>query len=89
MDAAQARRESRLGLNRYSGSSRPGMLSLGWGGSVRSVAAGLGVELERVYEVHERLPLAEDVENGMGLFKAGTAPTPSPIGPWQPEQLST
>lgn len=51
---------------------QPGMLSLGWGGSVRSVAAGLGVELERVYEVHERLPLARDVENGMGLFRAGT-----------------
>ena len=51
---------------------RPGMLSLGLGGSVRSVAAGLGVELERVYEVHERLPLESDVENGMGLFSAGT-----------------
>lgn len=51
---------------------QPGMLSLGWGGSVRSVAAGLGVELERVYEVHERLPLSADVENGMGVFKAGT-----------------
>jgi 4-hydroxy-tetrahydrodipicolinate reductase len=48
------------------------MLSLGWGGSVRSVAAGLGVELEKVYEVHERLPLETDVENTMGLFKAGT-----------------
>jgi 4-hydroxy-tetrahydrodipicolinate reductase len=51
---------------------RPGMLSLGWGGSVRSVAAGLGVELEKVYEIHERLPLAEDIENGMGKFEAGT-----------------
>lgn len=51
---------------------QPGMLSLGWGGSVRSVAAGLGVEVERVYEVHERLPLQQDVENAMGLFKAGT-----------------
>lgn len=51
---------------------RPGMLSLGWGGSVRSVAAGLGVALEKVYEVHERLPLETDVENTMGLFKAGT-----------------
>jgi 4-hydroxy-tetrahydrodipicolinate reductase len=49
-----------------------GMLSLGWGGSVWSVAAGLGVTLERVYEVHERLPLAEDVSNAMGTFKAGT-----------------
>lgn len=50
----------------------PGMLSLGWGGSVRSVAAGLGVELDKVYEVHERLPLDNDIENGMGIFKKGT-----------------
>ncbi len=49
-----------------------GMLSLGWGGAVYSVAAGLGVTLDKVYEVHERLPLELDVENGMGLFKAGT-----------------
>lgn len=50
----------------------PGMLSLAWGGSVRSVAAGLGVELERVYEVHERLPLERDTENAMGRFEKGT-----------------
>jgi 4-hydroxy-tetrahydrodipicolinate reductase len=50
----------------------PGALALGWGGAVRSVAAGLGVTLDKVYEVHERLPLAIDVHNGMGLFKAGT-----------------
>ncbi len=50
----------------------PGVLSMAWGGSVRSVAAGLGVELERVYEVHERLPLEQDTENAMGLFKKGT-----------------
>ena len=49
-----------------------GMLSLGWGGAVYSVAAGLGVNLEKVYEVHERLPLEHDLEIGMGLFKAGT-----------------
>jgi 4-hydroxy-tetrahydrodipicolinate reductase len=49
-----------------------GMLSLGWGGAVWSVAAGLGVTLGRVYEVHERLPLAADVHNTMGTFKAGT-----------------
>jgi hypothetical protein len=49
-----------------------GMLSLGWGGSVYSVAAGLGVTLDKVYEVHERLPLTEDITNGMGVFKAGT-----------------
>ena len=51
---------------------REGMLSLGWGGSVHSVAAGLGVTLDKVYEVHERLPLTEDIHNGMGTFKAGT-----------------
>ena len=50
----------------------PGVLSMAWGGSVRSVAAALGVELERVYEVSERLPLEEDTTNGMGLFKKGT-----------------
>ena len=50
----------------------PGALSPGWGGAVRSVAAGLGVELEKVYEVHERLPLDADTENAMGMFKKGT-----------------
>lgn len=50
----------------------PGILSMAWGGSVRSVAAGLGVELEKVYEVHERLPLEEDITNVMGVFKKGT-----------------
>ncbi|MDE0929992.1 MAG: hypothetical protein OSA77_04845 [Halioglobus sp.] len=51
---------------------REGMLSLGWGGSVHSVAAGLGITLDKVYEIHERLPLTEDIHNGMGTFKAGT-----------------
>ncbi len=50
----------------------PGMLSMGWGGAIRSMAAGLGVELEKVYEVHERLPLEEDTTNAMGLFEKGT-----------------
>ena len=50
----------------------PGMLSLGWGGAIHSVASGLGLTLDRVYDVHERLPLAADVENAMGVFKAGT-----------------
>ena len=51
---------------------RVGMLSLGWGGAVWSVAAGLGLTLDRVYEVHERLPLKADVENAMGVFREGT-----------------
>jgi 4-hydroxy-tetrahydrodipicolinate reductase len=50
----------------------PGALSMAWGGAVRSIAAGLGVEIDKVYEVHERLPLEEDVTNAMGLFEKGT-----------------
>jgi hypothetical protein len=50
----------------------PGALSMGWGGSIRSVAAALGVELEKVYEVHERVALDADTENAMGVFKKGT-----------------
>lgn len=50
----------------------PGMLSLAWGGSVSAVASGLGVTLDRVYEIHERLPLEADIENGMGRFEKGT-----------------
>ena len=49
-----------------------GMRSIGWGGSVWSVAAGMGLTLDKVYEVHERLPLESDVTNAMGVFKAGT-----------------
>lgn len=50
----------------------PGALSMAWGGSVRSVAAAQGLELDKVYEVHERLPLQADTENAMGIFKKGT-----------------
>jgi hypothetical protein len=50
----------------------PGALSMAWGGAVRSIASGLDVELDKVYEVHERLPLEEDVTNAMGLFEKGT-----------------
>lgn len=49
-----------------------GALSMGWGGTIRSIAAGLGVELDRIYEVTERLPLEADTENAMGLFRKGT-----------------
>ncbi|MBT8139917.1 MAG: diacylglycerol kinase [Gammaproteobacteria bacterium] len=50
----------------------PGVLSMAWGGSVRSVGAALGVEIEKVYEVFERVPLDADTENAMGVFKKGT-----------------
>jgi 4-hydroxy-tetrahydrodipicolinate reductase len=49
-----------------------GALSMGWGGTIRSIAAGLGVKLDRIYEVTERLPLEADTRNAMGLFEKGT-----------------
>jgi 4-hydroxy-tetrahydrodipicolinate reductase len=40
----------------------PGVLTLAWGATVEVLAAGLGVELERVEEWHERLPAPETFE---------------------------
>ena len=34
----------------------PGVLSFAWGGTVKALAAGLGVELDELREVHERRP---------------------------------
>ncbi len=34
----------------------PGVLSFAWGGTVKVLAAGLGVEIDELREVHERLP---------------------------------
>ena len=50
----------------------PGVLSMAWGGTIRSVAAGLGVKLDAIYDEHERRPLDRDIENAMGVFKKGT-----------------
>ena len=38
----------------------PGVLSFAWGGTVKVLAAGLGVELDELREVHERLPADGD-----------------------------
>jgi len=51
---------------------QPGILSLAWGGVVRQLAAGLGAELDRVEEHHERLPAPERFEIGAGTVEAGT-----------------
>lgn len=50
----------------------PGVLSMVWSGCLYAMADALGVELEKVYDLHERLPLEEDTENIMGVFKKGT-----------------
>jgi 2,4-diaminopentanoate dehydrogenase len=50
----------------------PGVLTTAWGSVVRQIAAGLGVELERVEEHHERLPAPEDIKVSAGTIEKGT-----------------
>jgi 2,4-diaminopentanoate dehydrogenase len=50
----------------------PGVLSFAWGGVVKTLAAGLGVEVEELREVHERRPAAEKIDLGFGVVKEGT-----------------
>jgi len=49
-----------------------GIPSMVWGGQVRLVARALGVEVDELREVVERVPLEQDVTNAMGLFPAGS-----------------
>jgi 4-hydroxy-tetrahydrodipicolinate reductase len=50
----------------------PGVLGFAWGGTVKVLAAGLGVELDEVREVHERLPAEETIDLGFGVVEQGT-----------------
>jgi 2,4-diaminopentanoate dehydrogenase len=51
----------------------PGVLTMTWGGMIRTVADGLGVELEDIREQVERRPLERTIEvPGMGVFEEGT-----------------
>lgn len=50
----------------------PGVLSFAWGGVVKVLAAGLGVEVEEVHEVHERRPASRRLDLGFGVVEAGT-----------------
>jgi len=50
----------------------PGIPSMVWGGQIRLVARGLGLAVEEIREVVERLPLDHDVTNRLGLFEKGT-----------------
>jgi 4-hydroxy-tetrahydrodipicolinate reductase len=50
----------------------PGVLSLAWGGTIGVLAAGLGVELEDVREVHERVPAPRTYDLGFGTIEEGT-----------------
>ena len=50
----------------------PGALSMAWGGTVHAIAHGLGVELEEVREVHERLPAPTTFSIKSGTVEEGT-----------------
>ena len=50
----------------------PGVLSFAWGGVVKVIAAGLGVEIEELRELHERRPAPDRIDLGFGVVEAGT-----------------
>ena len=50
----------------------PSIPTMVWGGNIRLIGRGLGLEVDDITEVVERLPLDETVENVMGRFEKGT-----------------
>ena len=50
----------------------PGVLTFAWGGVLKMLAAGLGVEIEDIREVHERRPATEKIDLGFGVIEQGT-----------------
>ena len=50
----------------------PSIPTMVWGGNVRLIGRGLGLEIDDITETAERLPLTEAVDNVMGRFEAGT-----------------
>ncbi|MGQ4601540.1 NAD(P)H-dependent amine dehydrogenase family protein [Nocardia sp. R6R-6] len=52
---------------------QPGVLSLAWGGTVRQLAAGIGVTLDAVTETYERIPAPAPFDIATGHIAEGTA----------------
>jgi hypothetical protein len=52
---------------------QPGVLTMAWGSVVRQLAAGLGIELDRIDEWYERVPTPDDFAVDAGPVPAGTA----------------
>jgi hypothetical protein len=52
---------------------QPGVLTAAWGSVVRQLAAGLGIQLDSVEELYERVPALDDFEVDAGPVPAGTA----------------
>jgi len=50
----------------------PGVLTLAWGGVVHAIAAGVGAEVERIEEWHEKREAPETFEVPSGKVEAGT-----------------
>ncbi|WP_027331979.1 dihydrodipicolinate reductase [Mycolicibacterium tusciae] len=50
----------------------PSIPTMVWGGNLRLIARGLGLELDEITEEIERLPLQESVDTVMGRFEKGT-----------------
>ncbi len=51
---------------------QPGMLTIAWGGTIRLLAEGLGLELDEISQRYECLPAERDLETPMGLIAEGT-----------------
>jgi hypothetical protein len=50
----------------------PSVPTMVWGGNVRLIGRGLGIEVDEITEEVERLPLEETVDTVMGQFEQGT-----------------
>ena len=50
----------------------PGSLTFAWGGTLRTLAEGLGVELEKIEEVHERREATKPIQVGEHTVEPGT-----------------
>ncbi|WP_158166517.1 dihydrodipicolinate reductase [Mycolicibacterium smegmatis] len=50
----------------------PTIPTMVWGGNVRMIGRGLGLQIDDITEKVERLPLAQECENVLGRFEAGT-----------------
>jgi len=51
---------------------QPGSLGLAWGGSIRILAEGLGLELDEITQHYECLPAPRDLDTPMGTIAEGT-----------------
>jgi len=50
----------------------PGVPTMVWGGNIRLIARGLGIEIDEITESVEREPLARGLDNEMGHFDEGS-----------------